>query len=110
MSTVNMKNTLAIATAALLTIGATSAYADGHKDGKGHKYEKPEFSEYDSNSDGMISKDEMVNFEQNKVESRVDWFFSKIDKDENGSVSEDEWNNFEERMKEKWKDKKHSKE
>lgn len=84
-----------LATALILT--AAPAFAeDGPKEGKKHD----RFKEADKNTDGFLTKDEML--EAHKA--RLDKMFEKTDLDKDGKLSQEEMEKGREEMKKRWKE------
>ena len=90
-----MKKLLAM-TALALAISSPTAFAEDHG-GKHGKHGGKMFEKHDTNSDGVISKDEFLSHAEEK--------FSEMDADGNGEVTQEEgkaaWEARKEKMKER---------
>ena len=80
-----------------LVMASPQAFADNHgdKEHKGHKGKM--FEKHDTNSDGVISKDEFMGHAAEK--------FGKMDADGNGEITKEESKAAWEARKAKWKEK-----
>ncbi len=100
-----------MALTALILMGATPALAeDGHHKGDGPRKDKGArmFENADANKDGKLTKGEM----RDAHEKRIDKMFDELDSDKSGDLSKAELDagrdKMREKMKERLKDKKES--
>ncbi len=89
-----IKTITALTVATLMLAGV--AAADQH--GKGKKGEK--FAKIDTNSDGFISKSEMLSAHEQRVEKH----FAKLDADKDGKISKEEMKKGKKAMRKKMKE------
>jgi len=91
-----IKTITALTVATLMLVGV--AAADHHGEGKGKKGER--FAKIDTNSDGFISKSEMLSAHEQRVEKH----FAKLDADKDGKISKEEMKKGKKAMRKKMKE------
>lgn len=95
-NSMNMNKITALTIATLMLAG--TAAANHHGEGKGKKGAK--FAKIDTNSDGFITKSEMMTAHEKRVEKH----FAKLDADGDGKISKEEMRKGKKAMRKKMKD------